>query len=62
MEGAPTQLVGRDGSPVRMSMRDVSPRRSYVQKKQMATGPVQEMIPVTAMVPQQYERETQYVG
>ena len=49
MEGAPTQLIGRDGSPVRMSMRDVSPRRSYVQKKQV----------VQTVVPEQYD--PQYV-
>lgn len=43
MEPGPTQLVGRLGSPVRMSNRDVSPRRSYVQKKNAVTanpGPV----------------------
>lgn len=43
MEPGPTQLVGRQGSPVRMSNRDVSPRRSYVQKKNAVTanpGPV----------------------
>ena len=53
MEGPTTTMVGRDGSPVRMSMRDVSPRRSYVQKKsQPVPVPVQEM----------YERETPYIG
>jgi hypothetical protein len=39
MEGATTQLVGRDGSPVRMSMRDVSPRRSFQPKKQQINVP-----------------------
>ena len=38
MEKEPTQLVGRDGSPVRMSMRDrdASPRRMYQAKKIVA--------------------------
>lgn len=35
MEAEPRQLVGRDGSPVRMSMRDVSPRR-YTKKTVVA--------------------------
>ena len=48
-------MVGRDGSPVRMSMRDVSPRRSYVQKKAQPVIVQQE--------PVLYEREVpSYVG